>query len=95
MRQNDNLKGLMASMWSTSDCGRAAGGPVRLIRESLARLGWSWPAPFHVSIGDGEIINICTVDWDHWAHLVRDGLRQLMWKTAAQRRPDMRGIEAG
>ena len=70
-------------------------GPVALLRESMKDIGWEWPSPFHVCTADSMTVDIRSMSPEEWGHLVREALRQMVWKQAAQRRWDMEGLDRG
>eukprot|EP00973_Karenia_brevis_P030450 4198061-Karenia_brevis.AAC.1 len=70
-------------------------GPISLVRQAADQLGWQWPDPFSFVLHDGSVVDLRKITSEHWAHLVRDAARLALWKRAAERRSDMRGLEHG
>eukprot|EP00973_Karenia_brevis_P049869 6924632-Karenia_brevis.AAC.1 len=70
-------------------------GPIYKCAKAVERLGWAWVEPFCFKTGEGKTLNFMEMSAAAWKHEVREALRMLLWKTAAERRPDMLGIENG
>jgi len=74
---------------------RIPAGPVQMIAADLVSLGWAWVEPMVVFDHEGCVVDIRQIHKLEWSHRIRDALRRCAWRTAAQRRRDMVGIEDG
>lgn len=43
----------------------------------------------------GDEVNVLEIGKEHWGHIVREAMRRVLWEQAANRRPDMAGVERG
>ena len=68
-------------------------GPAGQFVNSLAKLGWTWEGNFHLRTREGLTLHLLEVDSGLLQHLLREDLRSALWRQAAQRRRDMKGLE--
>eukprot|EP00973_Karenia_brevis_P085922 11916917-Karenia_brevis.AAC.1 len=95
LQRRQELLDVFVSMWPYICSRKRLGGPIGKVRKSLEALGWSWNSPLQVTTCNGEVLQPLDMTPRHWQHEVREAIRLLHMRTAASRRDDMQGIEAG
>ena len=70
-------------------------GPVGLAMASARSIGWAAQQRCCWADQGGALHNFAELEPGAWQHIVRDGIRQKVWQTAAHNRADLCGIEGG
>ena len=96
IRKRADLYHELCATWLALSRPRAASdGPMQVVRDSLDLMGAEWVSPFVVKFECGRRVDLVDLDPGEWSHLVRESLRMATWRRAAERRPDMDGLERG
>ena len=96
VHKRPDLHYLFQSTWRSRQClTDSISGPLALVIDTIHFLGWTWPAVFTFVDHEGVELDLMSLDSPVWEHRVREALGMQVWKTAAQRRSDMQGIQDG
>ena len=74
VRQTD-LHGLICSAWASMVGQAHVKGPMWIIWQALRQIGGAWVSPFVVAFRGGLELDLRSVSYPEWAHLVREELR--------------------